>query len=58
MAMDPTSRYAVMYRPYHLIGMETPVSIAKAVLYGEATGAPKARGVRGRRHGQERPRRR
>jgi predicted homoserine dehydrogenase-like protein len=43
MAMDPTGRYAVMYRPYHLIGMETPVSIAKAVLYGEATGAPKSR---------------
>ncbi|MYD52163.1 MAG: flagellar biosynthesis protein FlgA [Dehalococcoidia bacterium] len=43
MAMDPTGRYAVMYRPYHLIGMETPVSIAKAVLYGEATGAPKGR---------------
>ena len=43
MAMDPTGRYAVMYRPYHLIGMETPVSIARAALYGEATGAPKAR---------------
>ena len=43
MAMDPSGRYAVMYRPYHLIGMETPVSIAKAALYGEATGAPEAR---------------
>ena len=43
MAMDPTGRYAVMYRPYHLIGMETPVSIARAALYGEATGAPKGR---------------
>ncbi len=43
MAMDPSERYAVMYRPYHLIGMETPVSIAKAALYGEPTGAPKAR---------------
>lgn len=43
MAMDPTGRYAVMYRPYHLIGMETPVSIARAVLYRQATGAPKAR---------------
>lgn len=43
MAMDRTGRYAVMYRPYHLIGMETPMSIAKAALYGEATGAPKSR---------------
>lgn len=43
MAMDLSGRYAVMYRPYHLVGMETPVSIARAHLYGEATGAPAAR---------------
>ena len=39
-AMDPSGRYAVMYRPYHLVGMEAPVSIARAFLYGEPTGAP------------------
>jgi predicted homoserine dehydrogenase-like protein len=37
---DPTGRYAVLHRPYHLIGMELGVSIASAVLRGEATGAP------------------
>ena len=40
-AMDPSGRYGVMYRPYHLVGMEAPISIAKAFLYGEATGAPR-----------------
>jgi predicted homoserine dehydrogenase-like protein len=40
-AMDPTGRYGVMYRPYHLVGMDAPISIAKASLYGEATGAPR-----------------
>jgi predicted homoserine dehydrogenase-like protein len=39
-AMDPSGMYAVMYRPYHLVGMEAPVSIARAFLYGEPTGAP------------------
>jgi predicted homoserine dehydrogenase-like protein len=43
MAMDDTGRYGVMYRPYHLVGMEVPVSIARAVLYGEPTGAPQGR---------------
>ena len=42
MAMDATGTYAVMYRPYHLVGMEAPVSIARAFLYGEPTGAPTA----------------
>ena len=41
-AMDPSGTYAVMYRPYHLVGMEAPVSIARAYLYNEPTGAPKA----------------
>ena len=41
-AMDPSGKYGVMYRPYHLVGMEAPISIAKAFLYGEATGAPRA----------------
>ena len=41
--VDDSGAYGVMYRPFHLVGMEAPVSIAKAVLYGEPTGAPKAR---------------
>jgi len=39
-AMDETGRYGVMYRPYHLVGMEASVSIARACLYGQPTGAP------------------
>ena len=39
-AMDPTGTYGVMYRPFHLVGMEAPVSIARAFLYNEPTGAP------------------
>jgi predicted homoserine dehydrogenase-like protein len=39
---DPTGKYAVMYRPYHLVGMEAPISIAKAYLYKEPTGAPRS----------------
>ena len=42
-AMDSTGTYGAMYRPYHLVGMEAPVSIAKAFLYGEPTGAPTGR---------------
>ena len=30
---------ALLYRPYHFVGIETPISIMKAVLYNEATGA-------------------
>ena len=30
----------VLYRPYHLTNIETPLTIAKAVLYNEATIAP------------------
>ncbi|MQG39964.1 MAG: flagellar biosynthesis protein FlgA [SAR202 cluster bacterium] len=37
---DSTGKYAVMWRPYHFVGMETPISIAKAHLYKEATGSP------------------
>ena len=29
--------YYTIYRPYHLCNVETPISIAEAVLYGEAT---------------------
>jgi predicted homoserine dehydrogenase-like protein len=33
-------RYAAMYRPYHLIGLETTVSVLAAGLLGEPTGTP------------------
>lgn len=38
--VDRTGKYAAVYRPYHLVGMELPVSIARAALDHEATGAP------------------
>jgi predicted homoserine dehydrogenase-like protein len=39
---DQTGRFAAMYKPFHLIGMELGVSVYSAVLRGEPTGAPKA----------------
>ena len=33
--------YAFFYRPYHLPGIETPVSVASAALRNEPTGAPR-----------------
>lgn len=39
---DASGRFAAMYRPFHLIGLELGVSIYAAVLRGEATGAPTA----------------
>ncbi len=36
---DTTGRYAAMYKPYHLIGLELGVSIASIMLRGEPTGA-------------------
>ena len=41
-AMDSTGKYGLMYRPYHLVGMEAPISIARAALYGEPTGVPES----------------
>ncbi|MHB8674744.1 MAG: NAD(P)H-dependent oxidoreductase [Candidatus Limnocylindrales bacterium] len=38
-------RYAAFYRPFHLCGIETPLSIAEAALLGRATAAPLARPV-------------
>jgi predicted homoserine dehydrogenase-like protein len=37
---DETGRYAGLYRPTHLIGLELGISVASAVLRGEATGSP------------------
>jgi predicted homoserine dehydrogenase-like protein len=42
LAIDPTGRYAAMYKPYHLIGLELAISVASAALRGEPTGAPDA----------------
>jgi predicted homoserine dehydrogenase-like protein len=42
LATDPSGRYAALWRPYHLIGLEIGVSIASAALRGEPTGAPYA----------------
>jgi predicted homoserine dehydrogenase-like protein len=39
---DPSGRFAALYRPYHLIGLETSVSVAAAGLLGEPTGHPDA----------------
>jgi predicted homoserine dehydrogenase-like protein len=40
LATDLTGRYAAMYKPFHLIGLELGVSIASVALRGEPTGAP------------------
>ena len=42
---DPSGRYAAMYKPYHLIGLELGISVASAALRSEATGS--ATGFRG-----------
>ena len=39
---DDTGRYAAMYKPYHLIGLELNVSVLSAALRGEPTGQPNA----------------
>jgi predicted homoserine dehydrogenase-like protein len=36
---SPDGKSALIYRPYHFVGIETPMSILKAVLYNEPTGA-------------------
>ena len=42
LATDASGRYAAMYRPYHLIGLETPVSVLEAGLNGAPTGGPRS----------------
>ncbi len=37
---DPSGRYASMYKPFHLIGLELGISVANAAVRGEATGSP------------------
>src|SRR5262245_46980399 len=40
MLPDKSGRYAALYRPIHMIGLELGISIASAALRKEATGAP------------------
>jgi predicted homoserine dehydrogenase-like protein len=42
---DQSGRYAAMYKPFHLIGLELSISVLHAVLNGQPTGA--TRGWRG-----------
>jgi len=39
---DASGRFASMHRPFHLIGLETSVSVLAAGLLGEPTGSPDA----------------
>ena len=39
---DDTGRFAAMYKPYHLIGLELGISIASAALRNEATGSTRS----------------
>ncbi len=39
---DPSGKYAAMYKPFHLIGLELGISVANAAVRGEPTGAPLA----------------
>ncbi|MEJ2027944.1 MAG: flagellar biosynthesis protein FlgA, partial [Limibacillus sp.] len=39
---DPSGRYASMYKPFHLIGLELGISVASAALRGEPTGTTRA----------------
>lgn len=40
MLPDKSSRFAALFRPIHMIGLELGVSVASAALRGEPTGAP------------------
>ncbi len=42
MVTDPSGRYTSLWRPYHLIGLELGISVARAALYREATGSAAA----------------
>jgi predicted homoserine dehydrogenase-like protein len=41
MATDESGRYAALWRPYHLIGLELGISVASVGLRKEPTGAPR-----------------
>ena len=40
MLPDRTGKYAALYRPVHMIGLELGISVASAALRNEPTGAP------------------
>ncbi|MGE0062411.1 MAG: NAD(P)H-dependent oxidoreductase [Xanthobacteraceae bacterium] len=40
MLPDQSGKYAALYRPIHMIGLELGISVASAALRGEPTGAP------------------
>jgi predicted homoserine dehydrogenase-like protein len=40
--VDSTGRYAAMYKPFHLIGLELGISVLSAALRGEPTGQSRA----------------
>jgi predicted homoserine dehydrogenase-like protein len=40
LATDPSGRYAAMYKPYHLIGLELGISVASVALKRAPTGSP------------------
>lgn len=40
--VDSTGRYAAMYKPFHLIGLELSISVLSAALRGEPTGSTRA----------------
>ena len=40
MLPDKSGRYAALYRPIHMIGLELGISVASAALRNEPTGAP------------------
>jgi predicted homoserine dehydrogenase-like protein len=42
MLPDTSGRYAALYRPLHMIGLELGISVASAALRKEPTGAPEA----------------
>src|SRR5216684_4001369 len=48
---DPSGRYAAMYKPSHLIGLELGISVASVALRGEAIGAAACRLAAGRGYG-------
>jgi predicted homoserine dehydrogenase-like protein len=39
---DPSGRYAAMYKPFHLIGLELSISVLNIALRGEPTGSCRA----------------
>lgn len=40
MLVDGSGRYAALYRPIHMIGLELGISVASVALRGEPTGVP------------------